>query len=410
MDATLIDYRRERGMRLAQAAHLKQLLPGTWLVPSQTQSSGGYVVDVDRGTCSCPDHELRGDAVTCKHRWAVKFARHQVANADGTKIEISTMRVTYRQDWPSYNAAQCEEKDRVMVLLRELCDNVPNERQVGRGRRKAALSDVIFAAVMKTFVGLSGRRSTSDVRACAEKGFLDRPIAYNTIFDYLERPEMTPILKGLVRRAALPLAVVETKFAIDGTGFGSKVYKRWYDAKYGREMREATWVKLHAICGVETNVITAVEVTDATLNDSPLLPQLVRETAENFTVEEVMGDKAYLGHQNLEAIAAVGATPYVAFKTNSQESTKPRKIWNKAFHMFQFHREEWLAHYHKRSRIESTFSSIKRVYGPAVRAKAPDAMVNEVLLKCLAHNLSRLVHAIHELGLEPKLLGRSEAS
>lgn len=54
------------------------------------------------------------------------------------------------------------------------------------------------------------------------------------------------------------------------------------------------------------------------------------------------------------------------------------------------------------------FSSVKRVYGPAVRAKSPDAMFNEVLLKCLAHNLSRLVHAIHELGIEPKLLGQPD--
>ena len=41
----------------------------------------------------------------------------------------------------------------------------------------------------------------------------------------------------------------------------------------------------------------------------------------------------------------------------------------------------------------------------SVRAKLPEAMVNEVLLKCLAHNLYRLVHAIHELGVEPQLLG-----
>ncbi len=406
METTLIDPRKERGLLLAQSSRLKQIVPGTWLVPSQTQASGGYVVDLAKGTCSCPDHELRGETVTCKHRWAVQFARHHVAMPDGSTSVIDTMRVTYAQNWPAYNAAQCEEKDRVMILLRDLCDNVHNEPQVGRGRRRAALSDVIFAATMKTFVGMSGRRATSDVRACAEKGFLDKPVAYNTIFDYLERPDLTPVLKGLVRRSALPLATVESKFAIDGTGFGSKVYKRWYDAKYGRQMKEATWVKLHAICGIQTNVITAVEVTDATLHDSPLLPQLVQETAANFTIEEIMADKGYLGNKNLEAIAAVGAQPFVAFKTNSGEGST--KVWRRAFHLFQFHREEWLAHYHKRSRIESVFSAVKRKYGGAVRAKAPEAMVNEVLLKCLAHNLSCLVHAIHELGIEPKLLGQPE--
>jgi hypothetical protein len=37
-----------------------------------------------------------------------------------------------------------------------------------------------------------------------------------------------------------------------------------------------------------------------------------------------------------------------------------------------------------------------------VRAKTPTAMTNEVLLKVLVHNLSCLVHAIHELGVEPQ--------
>lgn len=375
-------------------------MTSTWLVPSQSQNSGGYVVDIEKGTCTCPDHELRGETVTCKHRWAVEFARHHVTAPDGSTTVIDTMRVTYRQDWPNYNAAQCEEKDRVQVLLQALCDGIQNPPQIGRGRPRAALSDVIFAGTMKVFTGFSGRRATSDIRACAEKGLITKAPAYNTVFEYLENPEVTPLLKKLVHVAAVPLANVESDFAIDGTGFGSKVYKRWYDAKYGRQMKEATWVKLHAICGVNTNIVTSVEVTDATLHDSPLLPQLVQETAQSFTMAEISADKGYLGRTNLEAIEGVGAHPYVAFKTNSRGSGPD--VWRRAYHLFAFHRDEWLEHYHKRSNIESTFSAIKRKFGGSVRAKTPTAMTNEVLLKVLGHNLSCLVHAIHELGVEPK--------
>lgn len=400
MDVNLSDARQERGLALAKSSRIKQIVPNTYLVPSQSQNAGGYVVDTEKGTCSCPDHELRGETIKCKHRWAVEFVRHRVTAPDGSTAVISTMRVTYSQDWPRYNAAQCEEKDRVQALLRSLCAGVQNQPQTGRGRPRAALSDVIFAATMKTFVGMSGRRASSDIRSCAEKGFVDKAPSYNTIFDYLEQPELTPILKQLVHASALPLATVESKFAIDGTGFGSKVYKRWYDAKYGREMKEATWVKLHAVCGVKTNIITAVEVTDATLHDSPLLPQLVRETAENFTMSEVSADKGYLGSANLQAIEDVGAKPFVAFKTNSRP-TGP-DVWRKAYHLFSFHRDEWLQHYHLRSNIECTFSMVKRKFGGAVRAKKPTAMFNEVLLKVLCHNLSCLVHAIHDLGIAPQ--------
>jgi hypothetical protein len=39
----------------------------------------------------------------------------------------------------------------------------------------------------------------------------------------------------------------------------------------------------------------------------------------------------------------------------------------------------------------------------SVRSKSDTATKNEVLAKILCHNLCRLVHAIYELGIDPKL-------
>ncbi len=72
------------------------------------------------------------------------------------------------------------------------------------------------------------------------------------------------------------------------------------------------------------------------------------------------------------------------------------------YHLFSLHRDEFLAHYHKRSNVETTFSSVKRKFGPALRSKLPTQQFNEALIKCLCHNLSMLVHAIHELQIDPK--------
>jgi hypothetical protein len=46
----------------------------------------------------------------------------------------------------------------------------------------------------------------------------------------------------------------------------------------------------------------------------------------------------------------------------------------------------------------------------SVRSKNPTAQVNEVLCKALCFNLSMLVHAIHELGIEPSFPGLAVAS
>jgi hypothetical protein len=52
-------------------------------------------------------------------------------------------------------------------------------------------------------------------------------------------------------------------------------------------------VKAHIVCGVKTNVVTAVEIHNRNTNDSPLLPYLLNTTAENFKIREVSGDTAY---------------------------------------------------------------------------------------------------------------------
>jgi transposase len=75
--------------------------------------------------------------------------------------------------------------------------------------------------------------------------------------------------------------------------------------------------------------------------------------------------------------------------------------------VFMFQRDEFLAAYSKRTRIESVFSAIKRKFGQNVRSKTFTAQVNEILCKLLCHNLTCLVHAMHTLGIEPSFLAPS---
>jgi len=100
---------------------------------------------------------------------------------------------------------------------------------------------------------------------------------------------------------------------------------------------------------------------------------------------------------------------HIPFKSNSRGTGKS-DAWRRLWHTFEAQNDQLLAHYHKRSNSESAFSSVKRKFGASVRAKTPAAQVNEVLLKCLCHNLSVLVHAIHKLKLDPSFWARMEAA
>lgn len=398
------DARQEKGRALSRDKRIKRVEGSLWFVPSQSKNDGGYLVNALAATCSCPDHETR--RVRCKHLLAVEFVQTVEVAPDGSATvteSVAVTRKTYPQDWANYNAAQCAEKETAQVLLRSLCDGIVTPPQAGRGRPRTPLADAVFGMTMKVYLSVSGRRATSDMRACEAAGHLTKAPGYNTLFDYFERPEMTPLLTTLVEESAAPLACVESKFAVDSTGFGTVTYRRWYDHKYGREMKEHGWIKAHAMVGTHTNVITAIRVTNSDANDSPELPTLVASTSQRFTLAEVSADKAYLSHANLAAIEKVGAIPYVPFKVNSKSDGSA--AWRRMFGLFMYKQAEFQAAYHQRSNVEAAFSAVKRKFGGSVRSKNPTAQVNEVLCKALCFNLTCLVHAIHELGIEPSFHG-----
>ena len=114
--------RQQRGMAIAAMVRVEKNCLG-YKVPSQS-GNGSYVVNVDNTPfCSCPDFERRQSA--CKHVYAVEFTIQREELADGSVVETRTARVTYKQDWAAYNAAQEHQGEHFTRLLRGLCDTIP---------------------------------------------------------------------------------------------------------------------------------------------------------------------------------------------------------------------------------------------------------------------------------------------
>jgi len=159
-----MDGRELRGMEIAATMPLRRDAEG-WIVPSQS-GPGTYrvvphptttykvaqgIVEPPAGVqpwaCNCPDFELRNRP--CKHVVAVTYVvRRQSIDLDGS-IVTEEVKVTYTQDWTNYDAAQCEEKERLLPMLADLCSTVPNPPRNGRGRPRLPRSDMAFAVVSK---------------------------------------------------------------------------------------------------------------------------------------------------------------------------------------------------------------------------------------------------------------------
>lgn len=388
--------RQQRGLILAATAKI-QGRSWRFEVPSATNAGQTYMVVRAAGQylCTCPDYELTGK--TCKHGYAVEYFLKRETAPDGTVTETRSVRVTYAQNWPAYNRSQTSEKEVFCTLLRDLVADVPSPEQK-RGRPSLPLSDMIFSAGYKVYSTVSGRRFMTDLRDAAAKGLIDKAPHYNSIFNVLDREELTPILKGLITRSALPLKALETTFAVDSTGFGTMNFYRHYSAKYGREQVRREFVQLHAMIGTRTNVVTAAEVTCGPSSDAAMLPGLVAETTPHFNVEQVAADKAYCTRTILESLDSQNIAAMIPFKKNSTATSKNTRseVWSRLFHYFSLNRDEFLARYHTRSNVESTFSAMKRKFSDQIRSKSATAQINETLLKVLCHNLVCLIHEINE--------------
>src|ERR1019366_4880737 len=195
-----------------------------------------------------------------------------------------TVRKTYKQDWPAYNAAQTHEKEKFLMLLQDLCRGVQEPPAARTGRKPIPRADGIFAACYKVYSGFSTRQFMTDLRSAKEDGFIRSEICYNSVINFLEKPAFTPILKAMILEASRPLANVEVDFAGDSTVFMTTRYERWFDHKYGTPKKKQECVKLHFTCGIKTNVVTAVVIKDKDASDGLQLPEMVGQTKENFTI------------------------------------------------------------------------------------------------------------------------------
>ena len=393
-----MDLRQFKALELA--ARTRIVFDGTtWLVPSQSDGSKYRVSLGAEPYCPCEDFSLRRQP--CKHILAARLvcAREHDGQAALASTDAVPKKPTYKQDWPRYNLAQTTEKRRFRELLFDLCRDLQQPPEPKTGRRPHRVRDAVFAMAYKVYAGFSSRRFDTDLQDAQQAGLLSVRVPAMKVNAFLENATFSPILRALIVRSSLPLKSVETTFAPDSTGFSSSRFVRWHDEKYG-ERSGRDWVKAHAICGVKTNVVTAVVIEGRDAADSPQLKPLVETTAANFIIKEVPADKAYLSHDNLAVVEALGGTAYVPFKSNSQPG-EAGSLWEKMFHYYNLHREEFLEHYHQRSNAESTLSMVKAKFRDHVRSRSGPAMVNEVLCQFLCHNIC-VVHQSHiELGIEP---------
>jgi transposase len=399
--------RWEKALQMAveDPGGVRKVSDGFWLVRA-ARASGFYKVRYEKGgwSCDCPDFDQWNEP--CKHVFRVYkdwFPESKLGPAPGETNEEPEQ---FAQDWASYDAAQQEEFRLQHVLLRALVDTAPDREREPHspGRPSIRLSDQLFVAVQKVGSQLSCRRSHGLIEISRQRGQVSKIPHFGISSIVLRRQDVTPILQQMIEISALPLRGLESQFAVDSTGFRTTSFGDYNQETHGPSRRNV-WLKAHAIVGTRTHVVVKVKVTDGNVADSPQFPELLKGAVlAGFEVKEVSADKGYLSRDNVDAAAELGVSPYIPFKKNSTGRARGSALYNKLFHYFQLHKEEFDAHYHRRSNVESVFGAIKKKFGETLKSKDRVAQENELLAKIVAYNLTVLVHEMFEHEVVPDFL------
>jgi transposase len=396
------DDRKQKGRNLVRSDKVKKMHSG-WSVGSETHTSKKYIVKIigDKPECNCED--CQASNYKCKHIHAVELYIKKERDPSGEIKETKELKVTYSQNWKAYDKTQTNEKFSFMKLLSDLVKNV-KEKEYSFGRPKISLRDILFCISLKVYSTLSLRRFMSDLKIAKDYGYLDKIPCYSSIGHFMQKEELTPILKELIRITSTPLISVEEDFAVDSSGFATSGYTDWNHTRHGKDTKKRIWLKAHIVTGVKTNIITSCNVTDSNSNDSIHLTPLLNQMDPRFSIKEVSADKAYSSKKNLKDIHSLGAIPYIPFKKNVVERPGSGNIWFKMHHYFKYRNEHFMSHYHKRSNVEVTFYMVKAKYSENLRSKTKEAQINEILLKVLCHNICVVIQEMNELGISGEFL------
>lgn len=244
----------------------------------------------------------------------------------------------------------------------------------------------------------------SDLEEAEEAGHVSRVPHVSSARSYFGREDATATPQRFVGLRAAPLAGAEPALAIDSAGFSGAGHLRRFDEEDGRPRQQARWVEPHAVAGANTSAVGSCRVLDEGTGDGTQLAELLTDTAERLTVGEPRAGKAYTSRANFDAVEAAGGTFYPAVRKDAAGGAGG--AYGRALHLMSLNEGEYQPHYHKRSNAESSFRAVERLLGSAPRSNTELARVNEALAKAVCFDVTCVIHATYELGIDPEFVTR----
>jgi transposase len=195
--------------------------------------------------------------------------------------------------------------------------------------------------------------------------------------------------------------------AVDSTGFSFSnasrhFVKRLRELGNGADTADSTrkrFAKVSLAVDTDTKMILACDCVDSRHADVKRVSFLVDDLVDGeFGVKYVVADKGYDAEYVhvgiMERLNAGSFIPIRKIEPARIESTRvTTKGFNRGRMKFFFDKEV----YNKRSQAETVNSMVKRKMGDTVNGRTEESRHKEILFRCIAHNIRRLMDVKHPL-------------
>lgn len=388
--------------------------------------------------CQCTDFKKHGTS-DCKHIFAERLRRREVVLIGGKKRESSqkaTRRpARQRKDHQGRSLRTAQREARVDLGQRtpELVISLGNAYQrhssgilipirsqrAPGGRGVTPHVTRAQALIYKISEGKSADDMVGVYRRLISDGMLrlDKAPHQNTLTNWMNDERLTPVLREFLRLTSLPFRIREIGAIVDSSKVSQLRNAHAKSVEYeGDERPSADWMKCHALVGVETMIVMAVEFSgsrNAGSHDINYVEPLVEHALKAFPLQFLLGDKAYLKSEvldwlwerNLRAAIPLKKGWFREGEAHYSAAVEALVKWydqdsNRAFHEV----------YRLRAKIEALFSILKRMArencwsrgrhsDASKNADQPcTAWINETLCKFIYMNLRTTISLEHETG------------
>lgn len=194
------------------------------------------------------------------------------------------------------------------------------------------------------------------------------------------------MLKGIMKN--------KLDILIDSSGIRIFARSIWFCIRIKKEISKRECDKVHLAVCADLLLVMNWRITNGKRNDCPFFRILI---APIRMIGYVIADKGYLARVNFQTAFDKGGQAIIPFKKGKKKQSRSKACgypaWKYAHDFYTAMKGLYMSIYHRRSRIESVFSAIKKRYGDKLNCSSASMRRKEMSLRLIAYNIRILLCA-----------------